>query len=761
MIDAYILEEIQLQATTPAAEQPSSGSSTVLHPKSPGLSPMSPTTNLLNPLPMPLADDDTGKLDEDAPQDAADAEQAPEQDATSRGIGDRLSPTDIISTLSPELRFNAMAMVCAVAAPSLALHKKLRRQALREGDLPRVPDTRQEYIERKEAAEDTLALGGDALTNDSIAALDHHAAPLDEAPSDTCESEENKSSPNDVGKASRSKIQETAQAGPQILMASPNSVEQKESTSSWTFSGLKRAGNWVGGRGWGSDSPESTPSAAAKGLGIGMSPTADKSPTAEARKWSWGITAITASQSEEPGSPESPSKSRWGSWMRWNTEQSALQEPAVDKDESLLWHTEYVKFLSGFMVVDDGRASTLSSILNSKEKCSPFAAYILERATEFEKAEPHKKDLQVVDESMPKTGRTTSIVPECAAPESNESESEDDAEMDEVERTIKRVNKYEEKLKMLRSPKFNPMGRRMSLSLLDPDTLKPIKIPQMTSADEGKGGGGAVDEVPKLEKELSGDHAELEKQLCGAAICTPCTPGVQRQPWTICWLILAASVGSRSYDARSRSVIRHLSRHLLVPWQWIRSAEIAFCKEIIKATAPPPAEVKESEERYWNKNRMMRYGLIGGGAVAGGVVLAVTGGLAAPAIVAGLGLAGAAVAGAGVVGAGAASFAASVAAFGGLSTALGVSFGAAGAGLLLSLSDHHFFVCPCFHCLYIHINVCMCAFACACACVCVSKILYDLHGTDGQVLLATSCIDVLETFGSLSLSSLIVVLVCP
>jgi hypothetical protein len=96
----------------------------------------------------------------------------------------------------------------------------------------------------------------------------------------------------------------------------------------------------------------------------------------------------------------------------------------------------------------------------------------------------------------------------------------------------------------------------------------------------------------------------------------------------------------------------------------------------------PHTQVDKQDAEGWDKKRWARYGLIGGGAVAGGVLLAVTGGLATPAIVAGLGLAGAAVAGAGMVGAGAAGFAASVAAFGGLSTALGVSFGAAGAGLV-------------------------------------------------------------------------------
>jgi hypothetical protein len=118
-----------------------------------------------------------------------------------------------------------------------------------------------------------------------------------------------------------------------------------------------------------------------------------------------------------------------------------------------------------------------------------------------------------------------------------------------------------------------------------------------------------------------------------------------------------------------------------VPWQWVRSAEMAFCREIIKNTVPTSV-AKHAEDGIWSETNVTRYYWIGGGAVAGGVLLAVTGSLAAPALVAGLGLAGAAVAGAGFIGAGAASFAAAVAGFGGLSMAMGAGFGAAGAGLV-------------------------------------------------------------------------------
>jgi len=185
--------------------------------------------------------------------------------------------------------------------------------------------------------------------------------------------------------------------------------------------------------------------------------------------------------------------------------------------------------------------------------------------------------------------------------------------------------------------------------------------------------GGAKRRWQKLRGVVRGVNSHLQ----------PCSPGVQRQPWTVCWLVLAASVGSRCYDARARALTRRLARTFGVPWQWVRCAEIAFCREIIKHTSPVLSAPRSDDaaDGWLSKTNITRYCCIGGGAAAGGILLAVTGGLAAPAAAAGLGILGAAVAGVGVVGAGAASFAAAVASFGGLGTALGVSFGAAGAGL--------------------------------------------------------------------------------
>lgn len=42
-------------------------------------------------------------------------------------VGEDLSLTAIVSSISPEERYNAVAMVCAIASPSLIFHRKLRK----------------------------------------------------------------------------------------------------------------------------------------------------------------------------------------------------------------------------------------------------------------------------------------------------------------------------------------------------------------------------------------------------------------------------------------------------------------------------------------------------------------------------------------------------------------------------------------------------------------------------------------------------------
>ena len=58
----------------------------------------------------------------------------------------------------------------------------------------------------------------------------------------------------------------------------------------------------------------------------------------------------------------------------------------------------------------------------------------------------------------------------------------------------------------------------------------------------------------------------------------------------------------------------------------MRSAEIAFAKEIIKCCAPI-CNVDEAQKERWEKKKrnLVRCGLIGGGAAAGGAVFFITG----------------------------------------------------------------------------------------------------------------------------------------
>jgi len=648
VVAAYIVEEIE--SSTPGCSQsnsdlPSSPKVYPTIPPSPLHQPsralLSPTLKPQSPLLRPTGSQEDVKGDGDE-----DTMSSPQQESSTKAIGDRVSPGDIVSSLSPEVRFNALAMACAIAAPSLLLHKKLRKQALKIGDLPRVPE-RRESLALKHAVEADAHVSTQKHAQSTV--LSAHSEPL------ALLAEKDEITTSAV--VSRSRLNEVAKSGPK---ASPGATEEEDlpsrgaSMSSWTGvrSSLKRASSWMGVPAvFGEQSPD-------------LSPGAFDSPSGDGKSSGWGWSAAASHLADSGSAIQNPS--RWRSWMGWNRDDEDLEELEINEDERLLWHDEYMKLLSGFMVVHDGRTPTLLSILNSKgSSCTPFANYILESAKGEEIVESLKSGEQT------SRGRTASIVPECTTADSDDESAAnlmDDTRTDSAE-----------------------IDAATSI-LLNPDTLQPFSprgLPDSVQGkivgkedaknDQGKCGGPAVTQGQGISLECDADGSG---QASALAQCTPCVPGVQRHPWTICWLVLAASVGSRHYDARARAVIRHMSQELFVPWQWIRSAEIAFCKEIIKSTAPPKQDEVVEEEGGWNRDRIMRYGLIGGGAVAGGVVLAVTGGLAAPAIVAGLGLAGAAVAGAGVVGAGAAGFAASVAAFGGLSMALGVSFGAAGAGLV-------------------------------------------------------------------------------
>jgi len=151
--------------------------------------------------------------------------------------------------------------------------------------------------------------------------------------------------------------------------------------------------------------------------------------------------------------------------------------------------------------------------------------------------------------------------------------------------------------------------------------------------------------------------------------------------WSLCWLLLSTAVQSARYDARARAALRRLTRQLGVPWQWLAAAEVFVCAQIVQRALDAAREqvaaaahgAAGDKEKPQSVGKYQRWGYIGGGAVLGGLVFAVSGGLAVPAVVAGMGLCGAAVGAHVALGAGS---------VGALTTVVSVSFGGYGAGLV-------------------------------------------------------------------------------
>ncbi|TKY55873.1 membrane protein F35D11.3 [Spatholobus suberectus] len=152
-----------------------------------------------------------------------------------------------------------------------------------------------------------------------------------------------------------------------------------------------------------------------------------------------------------------------------------------------------------------------------------------------------------------------------------------------------------------------------------------------------------------------------------------------------CLSDLGEDIGRRrrkGYDARHRVALQLLATWLDVKWTKMDAIEtmvtcsaMAFIKE-----QESKKEDTQSKESKWAK--LKRGGIIGAAALTGGTLLAITGGLAAPAIAAGLGAL-APTLGTLIPVIGASGFAAAASAAGTVagSVAVAASFGAAGAGL--------------------------------------------------------------------------------
>ncbi|KAI8541188.1 hypothetical protein RHMOL_Rhmol08G0042200 [Rhododendron molle] len=138
----------------------------------------------------------------------------------------------------------------------------------------------------------------------------------------------------------------------------------------------------------------------------------------------------------------------------------------------------------------------------------------------------------------------------------------------------------------------------------------------------------------------------------------------------------------RGYDARHRVALRLLTTWFDINWNKMEAVEIMVACSAMAIVKEEQSKEEETQSPKSSWAKWKRGGIIGAAALTGGTLLAITGGLAAPAIAAGLGAL-APTLGTLIPVIGASGFAAAASAAGTVagSVAVAASFGAAGAGL--------------------------------------------------------------------------------
>ncbi|EFJ30548.1 hypothetical protein SELMODRAFT_170005 [Selaginella moellendorffii] len=192
---------------------------------------------------------------------------------------------------------------------------------------------------------------------------------------------------------------------------------------------------------------------------------------------------------------------------------------------------------------------------------------------------------------------------------------------------------------------------------------------------------------PSRDRESS--SAPLSDQRCSISQEIDSSVLTRQRKVAVLYELLVACVADASdekkafrggYDSRYRVTLRLLATWFDVKWSKMAAMEVMVACMAMAARKEQSTAEAEAEKSKWSKWK--RGSLIGAAAVTGGTLLAITGGLAAPAIAAGL-AALAPAAGTVVPIIGASGFAAAAAATGTAagSVAIAASFGAAGAGL--------------------------------------------------------------------------------
>ncbi|KAK0408685.1 hypothetical protein QR680_004098 [Steinernema hermaphroditum] len=133
-------------------------------------------------------------------------------------------------------------------------------------------------------------------------------------------------------------------------------------------------------------------------------------------------------------------------------------------------------------------------------------------------------------------------------------------------------------------------------------------------------------------------------------------------------MLVLISVEKGEYDSRFRVMLRHASALLGTSWKEFEKLEDGLTHHLLGLQYVESEEAQKTREKAERMKKLKRYALIGAATGIGGVLIGLTGGLAAPLVAAGAGV---------VIGTGAAAGIATTAG----AAVLGSAFGVAGAGL--------------------------------------------------------------------------------
>ncbi|VDM62215.1 unnamed protein product [Angiostrongylus costaricensis] len=131
--------------------------------------------------------------------------------------------------------------------------------------------------------------------------------------------------------------------------------------------------------------------------------------------------------------------------------------------------------------------------------------------------------------------------------------------------------------------------------------------------------------------------------------------------------LVVAFINSGNYDARYRVLLRHIATLLSVVWEEFEDIEDSLTSTMLDEVYVESEQAKQIREKTQRKKKIKRFLLVGAAGGVGGVLIGLTGGLAAPLVAAGAGV---------LIGSGAAGLATTAGA-----AVLGTTFGMAGAGL--------------------------------------------------------------------------------